>query len=360
MHWIAKKLAMVACFVIAPSAESKPAEPARFGHLSACIDDPEASAKFFSDVFGWQRPNMQSAATSVPTKQLEERATNVTWVDAHGFYLELIKSSTADDDLCTHGSYRSLTFVPPNWPISANTLPVTEKDAGKLDFGAHLAERITDSGGQFLVPKSITGQLDIRLSPARGLETYQNSNTGKVSEPRVDRIAIIVRNAEETARFFTEKLGLRRHPDAIDLDGAANPESGGIHVVFVDANGVWLALVQPVGAGPLNAYLDTHGDGVIAELIIEVPSVADFYDRMAAENITLVNTRGAPVDPVAKAHVLEPFRDKIAYFPADVTGGLTIELVERGDKSTSLLEHRDRKWTAMKKGPQPQGSGGKP
>jgi len=205
---------------------------------------------------------------------------------------------------------------------------------------------------------ALTRQLDIRLSSLSQRETRQNSNVGKVLKPRVDRIAIIVRNSEDSARFFSETLGLRRHPDPIDLDGPSNPESGGIHVVFVDANGVWLALVQPVGPGPLNGYLDTHGDGVIAELIVEVPDLAEAYDRMATQGIRLVNTRGEPVDPVIKAHVLEPFRDKIAYFPATATGGLTIELVERGDPATSLLEHRDRGWTPMAslQNPQPDGA----
>lgn len=251
-------------------------------------------------------------------------------MDADGFTLKIIGADSASATPCQQGSYPSLTFTALHWPDAVP--PARPGEAAPAEI---------------ILPKALTRQLDIRLASPGERETRQNSNLGKVRKPRVDRIAIIVRNSEESARFFTETLGLRRHPDTIDLDGASNPESGGIHVVFVDANGVWLALVQPVGPGPLNGYLDAHGDGVIAELIVEVPDLAESYDRMAARGIGLVNTRGEPVDPVTKAHVLAPFGDRIAYFPTAATGGLTIELVERGDPATSLLEHRDRGWTPI-------------
>ena len=360
MRWIASTLATMACLAVAAPVESRSPTPVRFGHLTACVDDVEFSAKFFADVFGWQRQEVHASTGKVPARLSEQPSSSVVWVDAKGFSLKLVGTSATDAKQCENGSYPSLTFTAQDWPKAVKAFRLPERGGTHPGSAADLTARGFRPSAELVLPKASTGHLDIRLSPAMGRETSQNSNSGKVPEPRVDRIAIIVRNAEEAARFFTEKLGLRRHPDTIELDGGANPESGGIHVVFVDANGIWLALVQPVGPGPLNAYLDTHGDGVIAELIIEVPSIAGFYDRMAAHNIILVNTRGAPVDPVTKAHVLEPFRDKIAYFPAKVTGGLTIELVERGDPSTSLLEHRDRGWTVIRNQRKPQRSGGKP
>lgn len=325
MRWIAGTLMLAGCTVAPPPATGQPAEPVRFGHLTACVSAPQASADFLTATFGWP-----SRANDRSLSQLGPASAPVVWVDADGFTLKIIGSDTPSETPCRHGSYPTLTFAARHGPDAR--APVRQGKAAPAET---------------VLPRALTRQLDIRISSLTPLHTRQNSNVGKAFKPRVDRIAIIVRNSEDTARFFTETLGLRRHPDTIDLDGASNPQSGGIHVVFVDANGVWLALVQPVGPGPLNGYLDTHGDGVIAELIVEVPDLAESYDRMAAQGIRLVNTRGEPVDPVTKAHVLEPFRDKIAYFPTAATGGLTIELVERGDPATSLLEHRDRGWTPI-------------
>ena len=357
MRWIAAPI-LIGLSLAAASvdAHGRSTKAPRFGHLSACVDDAGISARFLDDTFGWksvpggQTPQSVTAGSVAGSDaHAPPYAPTTYWVNAAGFAIKVVSASNGVDGPCKAASYPSLTFT-------ADDLPTARKgfaSAARKLTGAVAGPGATSDRGptavvpEFAWPKGMTGDLDIRIAPAEAPRTTQNSNLGKVKAPRVDRLAIIVRDAEATARFFTDTLGLRRHPETIDLDGAKNPESGGIHVVFVDANGVWLALVQPVGAGPLNGYLDSYGDGVIAELIVEVPNIAAFYDQMAARNIQLVNTRGVPVDPRTKAHVLQPFLDKIAYFPAQTTGGLTIELVERGGAATSLLEHRDRGWKVV-------------
>jgi catechol 2,3-dioxygenase-like lactoylglutathione lyase family enzyme len=154
----------------------------------------------------------------------------------------------------------------------------------------------------------------------------------------------MVEDIERSAAFYTDILGLRRIPEIFALDGGSNESSGGMKVSFVDAGSAWLALVQPVGEGPLLDYVRKNGDGFIAELIVEVDDLAAYHDAVQARGIKLVDTRGQPVSDRDKAHVLEPFGDRIGYLPADAVGGMTIELSQRGPRATSLIHRRDIGW----------------
>lgn len=339
---------LAASLHFSPPAESHPMSDVRVGHLAACVSNVDVSANFLADVFGWQKfaDETSRSASAEMSNDVVHSSRDDAWINADGFTLRLLNASNSKEIQCKGVGYPSLTFVTTNLP------PTQDKPDGAESRTAEVSTSVAGTPEhlkmpQFVWPSATTRNVNAKLQAKSKTDTTQKTNVNRVTKPRVDRLALIVRNAEDTASFFTDVLGMRRHPETVNLEGSNNKESGGIHVVFVDANGVWLALVQPVGPGPLNAYLDSQGDGVIAELIVEVPRIADFYDLMASKNVKLVNTSGAPVDPSTKAHILEPYKDKIAYFPAETTGGLTIEIVERGDPSTSLLDRRDRGWVPI-------------
>lgn len=319
------------------AVEARAANRIQFDNLSACVPDVAKSAKFLRDVFGWRAASL--AAKPHVDGEGKETVGEVEWIDADEFKLQLKRLPDRNSGgHCSNGVYSSITFATPDMP----KLPT---DFHRLGLKPVRAGTEASPGLLELSwPRTTTTGTSVGLKADGDGDAGRQTNVGRVTAPKVDRIALIVRDVEKTASFYTKILGLRRNPESVILNGKTNKQSGGIRAVFIDANGVWLALVQPVGPGPLNAYLDRYGDGTIAELIIEVPRIADFYDLMVSRNMTLVDTRGEPVDPKVKAHILQPYGDKIAYFPSEATGGLTIEIVERGPPATSLLERRDRGW----------------
>ena len=117
-----------------------------------------------------------------------------------------------------------------------------------------------------------------------------------------------------------------------------------MEATFIDANGVWLVLVQPTGPGPLMDQLNEKGEGYVSELIVEVDDLEKFYDDMKAKGVQMQNIDGTPLDDDKKYHILEPYGDRLAYLPTDVSRGMTIEVFQRGPRETSLIHQRDDSW----------------
>ncbi len=90
--------------------------------------------------------------------------------------------------------------------------------------------------------------------------------------------------------------------------------------------------------------LNEKGDGYIAELIVEVDDTDKYYDEMKEKGVQMLSIDGAPLDDNEKGFILEPYGDKLAYFPKDVSCGMTIEVCQRGPRETSILHQRDDNW----------------
>lgn len=293
-----------------------------FDRLSGCVADPASTAKVLEDLLGWR------AAAPRPD------AGTVVVSDPRGFELELVRGAD-----CGLTPFKGLSFAAPDLDaVSKRLSSIAPASVGtpRREAGAEASVR---------VPAEASAGTPVSLVQAKRRIPDRALGAGTI---RVDRLAIFVSDIERSARFYSDVLGLHRNAGVTELDGSTNERSGGLKVAFVDANGVWLALVQPVGDGPLMDYLRKHGDGHIAELILETDDLGAFYDRMKARGIPLLDTRGDPVDPQAKAHVLEPYGDRIAYLPASLVGGLVIELAQRGPPASSLLERRDREGAAAR------------
>lgn len=284
--------------------------------------DSREAQRFLSASMGWK----SNPAPPGPGGRAE-----VVVVDPAGFRLVLAGSP------CEGRPYAGLYFQVADVDQAVQHLHDSGIDVAK-GKGADAVH------GALLFPRELTGGTVIGLVEAEG-PSRASPPASLAGTARVDRIALFVSDLERAARFYTDVLGLKRHPEIVSIDGGSNERSGGLRVTFIDARGVWLALVQPVGPGPLQDYLVAQGDGHIAELIVEVDEIAPYYDRMAAQGMRLVDTRGQPVDATEKAHVIEPYGDRIAYFPTAEASGLVIELAQRGPEETSLLHKRDRGWS---------------
>ncbi len=333
---IASKSVVVAiCLGLWPATAAMAADvPALwFDSLAVCVTSVDKSATALQTLLDWRVEKSDLPGKSTIAAGAMRRSI-VT--DPRGLRLELVEA--AEGKGCASPGYLALNFVPDK--AAATTTRIDASDPGQPHEPS-----ARPKGYEQHSTKGIIWSLSNGTGPRPAWPGQHDLS--------VDRIAIIVRDADASADALQRELGLRRHADEIVLDGASNSRSGGIKAVFLDANGVWLALVQPVGPGPLQDLLDRKGDGWIAELIVEAADIDAFYTRMQARGITLVDTRGAPLDDLHKAHVLEPFGDKIAYLPESATGGLVIEFVERGPASTSLMHRRDLGWKFLGQGQKP-------
>jgi len=346
--------------------------PVKLDHIAVWVDDLDATARFLTDIVGWKRHPIEFG---VPDTENKTGGIKLAFIDTNGFWLELVSPQSpgpARDVLVSKGdgAYGELAFEAQNYDQVLRAAQL--RRIGLLNMDGSPLGRDGGSIQQSIVTEHGLEQRDLRIAylpkglsrgtavefyeyrPDVATDIYTIRNTTRQpaqfapSTPRVDRIAIIVEDVKKSADFYTKVLGLKRHPTIFEMDGGKNARSGGMKVSFVNAGPVWLALVQPVGPGPLMDYLREKGDGHIAELIIEVDDIAAYYDQMKRKGIHLVDTRGNPLDDKEKAHVLQPFGDKIAYFPTSVSRGMVIEVSERGPRATSLIQRRDAWWNSRR------------
>lgn len=358
------------CRAISPAApKEQPDVTFRLGHVVMLVEDIDATSDFLTEVVGWQRHPLEFG---VSPDEGTTGGMDLAFINANGLWLELVSPTgpgPGADLLESHGNGTILELAFESSDYDGALALMESRDIGMLNMDG---SPLDESGGrieQFLMVNGVPEPRSIRiaywpLSLSRGtsVELYEYRpeaatdiftlrNANPLQEefgadvPRFDRIAIMVEDIEKSAAFYTDVLGLRRHPEVFFMDGGSNAQSGGMKVTFIDAGGVALALVQPVGDGPIMEYLEASGDGFIAELIAEVDDLGSFFDNMIARRIHMVGTDGRQLDPAIKAHVLDPFGDRIAYFPADASQGVVLEVSERGPPETSLIHARDRGWS---------------
>ena len=144
---------------------------------------------------------------------------------------------------------------------------------------------------------------------------------------------------EATASFYTSILGMKRYEKEIDTTiNNENEKLGGFKACFIDCGGVWLELVQPIGEGALMDTLREKGDGYLGEMCVGVKDLDAYVENMKAKGIQMVNIDGSPVD--SKNSVLQPHGEKMAYFPAEITCGMVVEVVQPGPNETRCLPPR--------------------
>jgi hypothetical protein len=126
-----------------------------------------------------------------------------------------------------------------------------------------------------------------------------------------------------------------------EIDTSANNRNekiGPFKACFIDCGGVWLELVQPLGPGALMDTLMKKGDGYLGEICIGVSDLDAYNEKMKSKGIQMQNIDGSPLD--SKNCVLEPYGEKMAYFDAELTCGMVVEIVQPGPDSTRALPPR--------------------
>ena len=340
----------------------------RLDHAAIWVEDMEETVNFLTDIVGWKRHPMEIAVSP------EDETTGgmeAVFIDANGFWLELILPTSPGPGMDIlkeqgDGAIVEINFEPANYEavlndMKARSIPMFNMDGSPLgEDGGVIKEGVVEDGEMDNIGQRIA-YWSTGLTRGTTVEIYEllkedETNLLNVRDrqwekeklhptgPRTDRLAITVRDLESTAGFYTDVMGLKRHPMKFGVDTDANKAIGGMEATFIDANGVWLVLVQPTGPGPLMDQLNEKGEGHVSELIVEMDDLEKFYDDMKAKGVQMQNIDGTPLDDDKKYHILEPYGDKLAYLPTDVSRGMTIEVFQRGPRETSLIHQRDDSW----------------
>ena len=114
------------------------------------------------------------------------------------------------------------------------------------------------------------------------------------TQPSLEHLAVWAVDVTRTATFLQETLGWRLHPMVFGVP-EDNPVFGGMDLRFVDANGLWLELVQPTADGPGMAFLNEKGNGALVELDFFVQDFDRNVSQMKARGIEVIGMDGKPM-----------------------------------------------------------------
>jgi catechol 2,3-dioxygenase-like lactoylglutathione lyase family enzyme len=345
--------------------DSKP--KLRLDHIAVWIDDIDKASKFLTDIVGWKRHPMKFGVS--PEDETTGGMEGV-FFDANGIWLELILPTSPGPgmDILNEkgsGAIIEINFEPADYDgilaemkakgVAMENMDGTPlgSDGGTIKEGVSDGDSIDEQGQRIAYwPKELSRGSTVEIyemneDDDKALLTIRDrmwkGEKPDPKSPRSDHIAIFVKDLEKTARFYTDVMGLSRHPMLTEIDGDAN-EGMGLKMAFIDTNGVWLELVQPTGPGPFMDLLEEKGDGYIAELLVEVDDIDAYYDAMLAKGVQMVDAEGKPFSGGRKSFVLEPFGTRGAYFPKDVSAGMTIQIYQRGPRETDIMHRRDDAW----------------
>jgi catechol 2,3-dioxygenase-like lactoylglutathione lyase family enzyme len=177
----------------------------------------------------------------------------------------------------------------------------------------------------------------------------------KASHPaQLEHIAVWTADIDRTARFLQQSLGWKRHPLQFGVDENSE-EFGGMKLAFVDANGIWLELVQPTTPGPGMDFLKEKGNGALVELDFSVPDFDKNLAAMKARGIDLVGMDGKPIrnggllsEWFIKDGKKARGNERLSYFPLSVSHGTSIEMF--WEYPSGVVLRRDATWTPEKPG----------
>jgi len=333
-------------------------------HVVIWVKDIEESARFLSEIVGFKRHPMEiGVSADDPTTGGMEGA----FFDGNGVWLELIQPTTSGPGMDIlrekgNGALVEINFQPQDYDavlremgkqgirmLNMDGTPLGD-DGGLIKEGVGKGNEIEHTGQRiaYFPPEVARGTsveiFEVKPDDEGGLinirdSLWRNQPVAGPEEPWIDHIAIWVEDLEATASFYTDVLGLDRYLREIDTSTAnENEKIGAFKAVFVDARGAWLELVQPTGPGALMNTLRSKGDGYLGELCIGVNDLETYSETMHARGIQMLNIDGSPLD--SKNCVLQPYGEKMAYFPKEVTCGMVVAVVQPGPDATRCLPPR--------------------
>jgi len=173
--------------------------------------------------------------------------------------------------------------------------------------------------------------------------------------PHLEHLAVWVQDVDKTATFLNDVLGWRRHPLKF---GVAEDSQvyGGMKLAFVDANGIWLELVEPTTPGPGMNFLKEKGKGALVELDFFVD---DFDKAEAAVRAKGIQPMGMDGKPMVNGGLLTEWAikggkrvrgdERLLYMPMDVSRGTSVEIGWEYPSGVVLL--RDDTWSDAQRTP---------
>ncbi len=152
------------------------------------------------------------------------------------------------------------------------------------------------------------------------------------NQPSLEHMAVWAEDLDKSGAFLHEALGWRTNPLVFGV-AEDNATFGGMKLSFVDANGMWLELVQPLNEGPGMAFLREKGNGGIVELDFMVEDFDRNFADYKARGIDLIGMDGLPMKNggLLKEWVLIDGKkvdadERLSYLPFDLARGTSIEL----------------------------------
>jgi catechol 2,3-dioxygenase-like lactoylglutathione lyase family enzyme len=342
--------------------------PLRLDHLAVWVADMEKTTTFLTDVVGLKRhPMVVEVSDDDPTCGGME----AVFIDGNGLWLEMILPTSPGPGMDMLEEFGDGAIVEVNFEavdedyiniiddmaskgvqmLSMDGSPLV--DGGRIDEGVRGKAETTETGQRIAYwPTDVSGGTTIEIYEKFGSDEtsllnvrdrmWENEQIDPAA-PRIDRVGILVEDLEKTASFYSEIMGLVRHPEVFVLEADAN-DVGGMKIAFIkasQADNVWIQLIQPTAPGHVMDLLNEKGNGYAMEVSLEVDDLDGFYEQMQVKGITMVKFDGSPLDPGSKWDTVEPYGDRFCYFPLSVSRGFRMMMYQRGPRNSSILHRRD-------------------
>jgi methylmalonyl-CoA/ethylmalonyl-CoA epimerase len=126
---------------------------------------------------------------------------------------------------------------------------------------------------------------------------------------RFDHAGIATDDAEHLATLYADLLGCER---------VYETRFEGMDIVILAVGDTYFELLEPVEAGTVQSYLDTHGSG-IHHLAVSVENISAALDSARETGVRLIDETPRP----------GAWDHDVAFVHPDSTGGVLLEFVNR-------------------------------
>ena len=328
-------------------------------HIVIWVADIEKTSDFLGEIVGLRRHPMEiGVSADDPTVGGMEGV----FFDGNGLWLELILPTTPGPgmDILEEkgaGTVVEINFQPEEYDdilaemksrgiamLNMDGSPLNE-DGGLIKEGIGSGDDIEHTGQRIAYWSTALSRgtsveiFEVRPGDEGGLinirdKMWEKEPPAAASDPWVSHVTIICKDLQATAKFYTDVIGLESagKPLTSNERGGAR---GAYKFSFINAKGVWLELIEPAGPGLMMDLLHERGDGHVGSICFQVQNLKAYCDKLKAKGVQMLNVDGEPVSDSNITHA--PFGEKKAYFPASLTCGVAVEIIERGPKETSCL-----------------------
>ena len=350
---------------MATADSSKHPTRPRLEHMAIWVEDIDRSVAFLERALGWRRHPL---VFGVDEDDTVYGGMLLAFVDANGFWLELVQPTTAGPGLDFlrqkgDGSLVELDFEVLDFDASCarmEQLGVTlmGMDGNPMQQGGLLREWFLDENGERQRGDELLSYLPVDVAQGTSIELFWEYPSGVIirrdrtwpeeqhtprDAPRFDHTVVITENFDAARPLYTDTLDLGPAAAAPALPRAWTGMDDGDHA-WLRANdrGNWISLMAPEGPG--NRLIDDPalGHGAILELAAEVSDIEAFTQRMSGEGITMTAGDGAALPPGTSWVEIPGTGDRYAYFSRDASLGMRIMVFQRGPAATSVFAARDR------------------